>query len=188
MKRVAIAGSTGSIGIQTLAVIAESKSQGDELYELVALSVNSSVEAVIAQAQNFKPKLVVVANESARKIVAKELAITDPKIEVAADVAQMPSIADVVVNGVVGFAGLSVTIETLKAGKRLALANKESLIAAGPIVAPLRKISGAEIVPVDSEHCAIHQCLRSSQNVSHDVARLLLTASGGPFRGRTKIS
>ena len=188
MKRVAIAGSTGSIGTQTLAVIAESKSQGDELYELVALSVNSSVEAVIAQARNFKPKLVVVANESARKIVAKELAITDPKIDVAADVAQMPSIADVVVNGVVGFAGLSVTIETLKAGKRLALANKESLIAAGPIVAPLRKISGAEIVPVDSEHCAIHQCLRSSQNVSHDVARLLLTASGGPFRGRTKIS
>ena len=188
MKRVAIAGSTGSIGTQTLAVLEESKSQGHEQYELVAISVDSSVEAVVAQAQIYKPKLVVVADESARKIVAKELAVTNPTIEVAADVAQMPSIADVVVNGVVGFAGLSVTIETLKAGKRLALANKESLIAAGPIVAPLRKISGAEIVPVDSEHCAIHQCLRSSQNVSRDVAKLLLTASGGPFRGRTKIS
>ena len=183
MKRVAIAGSTGSIGTQTLEVIAESKSPGDEIYELVALSVNSSVEAVIAQARNFKPKLVVVANESARKIVAKELAITDPKIDVAADVAQMPSIADVVVNGVVGFAGF-LQDNYYDIGQ----ANKESLIAAGPIVAPLRKISGAEIVPVDSEHCAIHQCLRSSQNVSHDVARLLLTASGGPFRGRTKIS
>ena len=83
---------------------------------------------------------------------------------------------------------MSVTIATLKAGRRLALANKESLIAAGPVVAPLRKIAGAEIVPVDSEHCAIHQCLRSSDDSSRDVAKLLLTASGGPFRGRSKKS
>ena len=185
MTRVAIAGSTGSIGKQTLEVIAASESGK---YQLVALSANSSADEIIKQAKTFKPNLVVVNDESARKIVARELAATNPKIEVIADVAAMAGIADVVVNGVVGFAGLSVTIATLAAGKRLALANKESLIAAGPVVAPLRKISGAEIIPVDSEHCAIHQCLRSSQNNLHDVAKLLLTASGGPFRGQTKKS
>ncbi|MCX6532004.1 MAG: 1-deoxy-D-xylulose-5-phosphate reductoisomerase [Actinobacteria bacterium] len=185
MTRVAIAGSTGSIGKQTLEVIAASESGK---YQLVALSANSSADEIIEQAKIFKPNLVVVNDESARKIVARELAATNPKIEVIADVAAMAGIADVVVNGVVGFAGLSVTIATLAAGKRLALANKESLIAAGPVVAPLRKISGAEIIPVDSEHCAIHQCLRSSQNNLRDVAKLLLTASGGPFRGQTKKS
>ena len=185
MTRVAIAGSTGSIGKQTLEVIAASESGK---YQLVALSANSSADEIIKQAKTFKPNLVVVNDESARKIVARELAATNPKIEVSRDVAAMAGIADVVVNGVVGFAGLSVTIATLAAGKRLALANKESLIAAGPVVAPLRKISGAEIIPVDSEHCAIHQCLRSSQNNLHDVAKLLLTASGGPFRGQTKKS
>lgn len=185
MTRVAIAGSTGSIGKQTLDVIAESEAGK---YQLVALSANSSATELIEQARTFKPDLVVVNDESARKIVARELAATNPKIEVVADVAAMAGVADVVVNGVVGFAGLSVTIATLTAGKRLALANKESLIAAGPVVAPLRKISGAEIIPVDSEHCAIHQCLRSSQNNLRDVAKLLLTASGGPFRGRTKKS
>lgn len=185
MTRVAIAGSTGSIGKQTLEVIAASESGK---YQLVALSANSSADEIIKQAKTFKPNLVVVNDESARKIVARELAATNPKIEVSRDVAAMAGIADVVVNGVVGFAGLSVTIATLAAGKRLALANKESLIAAGPVVAPLRKISGAEIIPVDSEHCAIHQCLRSSQNNLRDVAKLLLTASGGPFRGQTKKS
>ena len=185
MTRVAIAGSTGSIGKQTLEVIAASESGK---YQLVALSANSSADEIIKQAKTFKPNLVVVNDESARKIVARELAATNPKIEVSRDVAAMAGIADVVVNGVVGFAGLSVTIATLAAGKRLALANKESLIAAGPVVAPLRKLSGAEIIPVDSEHCAIHQCLRSSQNNLRDVAKLLLTASGGPFRGQTKKS
>ena len=185
MTSVAIAGSTGSIGKQTLEVIAASESGK---YQLVALSANSSADEIIKQAKTFKPNLVVVNDESARKIVARELAATNPKIEVSRDVAAMAGIADVVVNGVVGFAGLSVTIATLAAGKRLALANKESLIAAGPVVAPLRKISGAEIIPVDSEHCAIHQCLRSSQNNLRDVAKLLLTASGGPFRGQTKKS
>ena len=92
------------------------------------------------------------------------------------------------VNGVVGFAGLPVTMSTLKLGKRLALANKESLIAAGPVVQPLRKIKGAVIIPVDSEHCAIHQCLRSSDRADVEVNKLLLTASGGPFRGRTQES
>lgn len=178
--RVAIAGSTGSIGTQTLDVI--SRSGGG--YEVVGLGVGSSVDAVIAQAKSCNPKMVAVSNDEARKKVAKAL----PGVEVVADLAELARDADVVVNGVVGFAGLSVTISTLQHGKRLGLANKESLIAAGPIVQPLRSIKGAVIVPVDSEHCAIHQCLRSSTDAQREVRRLLLTASGGPFRGRTAQS
>jgi 1-deoxy-D-xylulose-5-phosphate reductoisomerase len=92
-----------------------------------------------------------------------------------------------VINGVVGFAGLPVTIATLLAGKRLGLANKESLIAAGPVVQPLRATPGAELIPVDSEHCAVHQCLRAGthERDHSEVSRIVLTASGGPFRGRT---
>jgi 1-deoxy-D-xylulose-5-phosphate reductoisomerase len=97
--------------------------------------------------------------------------------------ASLAGLADVVVNGVVGFAGLGVTVEALRAGRRLALANKESLIAGGPVVQAVRATPGAEIVPVDSEHCALHQCLRSGR--AGEVRRLVLTASGGPFRGRT---
>ena len=186
MVRVAIAGSTGSIGKQTLDVVRAAGEAGK--YQVVALSANSSVDEVVAQAQSFKPKVVAIADPAARKIVAERLKLSDPKIEVVDDATQLATLADVVVNGVVGFAGLSVTMSTLKSGKRLALANKESLIAAGPVVAPLRKIAGAEIIPVDSEHCAIHQCLRSSQNYARDISRLLLTASGGPFRGRSAKS
>jgi 1-deoxy-D-xylulose-5-phosphate reductoisomerase len=91
-----------------------------------------------------------------------------------------------VVNAVVGFAGLPVTLQTLKRGKRLALANKESLIAAGPVVQPLRGTPNASIVPVDSEHCAVHQCLRSSEAAGRELDTLLLTASGGPFRGKSR--
>jgi 1-deoxy-D-xylulose-5-phosphate reductoisomerase len=178
--RVAIAGSTGSIGTQTLDVI--SRSGGE--YEVVGLGVGSSADAVIAQAKLCNPKMVAVSNDEARKKVAQAL----QGVEVVADFAELARDADVVVNGVVGFAGLSVTMSTLQHGKRLALANKESLIAAGPIVQPLRSIKGAVIVPVDSEHCAIHQCLRSSTDTQREVRRLLLTASGGPFRGRTAES
>ena len=186
MVRVAIAGSTGSIGKQTLDVVRAAGEAGK--YQVVALSANSSVDEVVAQAQSFKPKVVAIADPAARKKVAERLKLSDPKIEVVDDATQLATLADVVVNGVVGFAGLSVTMSTLKSGKRLALANKESLIAAGPVVAPLRKIAGAEIIPVDSEHCAIHQCLRSSQNYARDISRILLTASGGPFRGRSAKS
>ncbi len=184
--RVAIAGSTGSIGKQTLEVIRSTREV--DKYQVVGLSANSSVEDIVSQAQSFKPAVVAIADPAARKKVAERLKLTDPKIEVVDDATQLAALADVVVNGVVGFAGLSVTMSTLKSGKRLALANKESLIAAGPVVAPLRKTAGAEIIPVDSEHCAIHQCLRSSQNFPRDLSRLLLTASGGPFRGRSRDS
>jgi len=179
--RVAIAGSTGSIGTQTLDVIAAENARVPGSYEVVALAVGSSAVGVIEQARRCSPHLVAIADATARREVADAL----PGLEIVADLAEVVGPADVVVNGVVGFAGLGVTIETLRAGKRLALANKESLIAAGPVVQPLRAVPGAELVPVDSEHCALHQCLRSSIHPDREVARLLLTASGGPFRGRT---
>ena len=174
--RVAVAGSSGSIGRQTLDVV---RAEPDR-YEVVALGVGSSVDALIAQAEEFRPGLVAVADPAQRAAVAEAL----PSCAVVADLADLAEVADVVVNGVVGFAGLAVTIATLRAGKRLALANKESLIAAGPVVQPLRRVPGAQLIPVDSEHGAIHQCLRASTDADREVARLLLTASGGPFRGR----
>jgi 1-deoxy-D-xylulose-5-phosphate reductoisomerase len=180
--RVAIGGSTGSIGTQTLDVIRAENRREPGSYEIVSLSVGSSVREVVDQASEFRPRLIAVADPVARAEVEK---MVPAGIDVVAELAAIVVGADVVVNGVVGFAGLPVTIETLRSGKRLALANKESLIAAGPVVRPLRATPGAELVPVDSEHCALHQCLRSSERPSIEVARLLLTASGGPFRGRT---
>ncbi len=176
--RVAVAGSSGSIGTQTLDVV---RAEGADRYRVVALGVSSSVDVAVAQAREFRPEVVAVTDPTARARVAAEL--TGLGIEVVAELADLVAPADVVINGVVGFAGLPVTIESLRAGKRLGLANKESLIAAGPVVQPLRATPGAELVPVDSEHCAVHQCLRSG--ASHEIARIVLTASGGPFRGRT---
>ena len=178
--RVAIAGSSGSIGTQTIEVV---QAEPDR-YEIVGLGVGSSVEVLITQARLVRPKVVAVADPSRRREVADAL----PFAKVVADLAELVDDADVVVNGVVGFAGLPVTLATLRAGKRLALANKESLIAAGPIVQPLRATPGAELVPVDSEHCAVHQCLRAGhhRNGGHELARIVLTASGGPFRGRSR--
>ena len=175
--RVAIAGSSGSIGTQTLDVVRAEAGA----YEVVGLGVGSSVETLIAQALEFRPAVVAVADPTRRAEVAAAL----PFAEVVGEMTALVAGADVVVNAVVGFAGLAVTVETLRAGRRLALANKESLIAAGPVVQPLRAVAGAEIVPVDSEHCAVHQCLRSSVDAGREVARIVLTASGGPFRGRT---
>jgi len=177
MIRVAIAGSSGSIGTQTIDVV---RAEPDR-YEVVGLGVGSSVDVVVEQALEFRPKVVAVADPAKRAEVAERL----PFAEVVADLADLADLADVVVNGVVGFAGLPVTIATLRAGKRLALANKESLIAAGPVVQPLRRVAGAELVPVDSEHCAVHQCLRASSGYQRELSRIVLTASGGPFRGRT---
>ena len=181
--RVAIAGSTGSIGTQTLDVIEAENAIDGDAYDVVALAVGASAGAVVEQARRWRPDVVAVADAVARRQVASEL--DDLGCDVVADLAAVVEPAEVVVNGVVGFAGLDVTIGTLRAGKRLALANKESLIAAGPVVQPLRATPGAELVPVDSEHCALHQCLRSSYQADREVARLLLTASGGPFRGKT---
>ena len=180
-SRVALAGSTGSIGTQTLDVIADEPDR----FELTALGASGrKLDLLIAQAEAHRPKVVAVADETA----AAELTARLPQCEIRAGdgaLASLANEAEVVVNGVVGFAGLPVTLATLEAGQRLALANKESLIAAGPVVQRARRTPGAELVPVDSEHCAIHQCLRANDNPSR-VERLVLTASGGPFRGRSR--
>lgn len=178
---VSLVGSTGSIGSQTLDVIRSDP----ERFRIVALGAARSVQALAAQAIEFRPEVVALAEEA----LAPELKGLLPagiELRAGADaLASVAAMADVAVNGVVGFAGLPVTLAALAGGKRLALANKESLIAGGPAVAGVRNTPGAEILPVDSEHCAIHQCLRSG-NAPGEVHRLVLTASGGPFRGRTR--
>ena len=184
--RISIAGSSGSIGTQTLDVVRAENlrcAQGlsDIEYIVSGLGLGSNIDVLIAQAREFKPSVVAVADVSRHQEVRAAL----PGVTVVRDMADLVRDADVVVNAVVGFAGLPVTLETLRQGKRLALANKESLIAAGPVVQPLRSVPGAEIVPVDSEHCAVHQCLRSTVRPGIEVSRIVLTASGGPFRGRT---
>jgi len=179
MTTVAVLGSTGSIGTQTLDVVA---AQSDR-FEIVALGAGSSVKELAAQAHVVHPRVVAIADEERAGELA-ELLPAGVAIEAGPDaMASLCTEADVVVNGVVGFAGLSVTMATLLAGRRLALANKESLIAAGPVVRTVRDTPGAEIVPVDSEHCAVHMCLRAGEGTRR-LSRVVLTASGGPFRGR----
>src|SRR6476660_2851921 len=163
-RGVVILGSTGSIGTQALDVISRHRDE----YRVVALAAGANTDLLAEQARAFG-----VPAELARS------GADEPGV--LAELAAHPD-ADVVLNAVVGFAGLPATIAALAAGKRLALANKESLIAAGPVVAKARAAGGGEIVPVDSEHSAVWQCLRSGR--STEVARIILTASGGPFRGR----
>jgi 1-deoxy-D-xylulose-5-phosphate reductoisomerase len=180
---VAVLGSTGSIGTQTLEVVRAERDR----YEVTALGAWSSVDRLAAQAVEFGPSVVAIgesrhALELRRRVPPGTEVIAGPE-----GLAAVAPSADVVVNAVVGFAGLGVTLASLRAGRRLALANKESLIAGGPVVQQVRHTPGAELVPVDSEHSAIHQCLRSRATGDDDrVARLVLTASGGPFRGRTR--
>ncbi len=181
MTTISIAGSTGSIGTQTLEVVAAEPDR----FEVVAIGAGSSVEALIEQAGAVRPKVVAIADDTR----AAELEAAVPagtEVVAGADaLAAISGLADVCVNGVVGFAGLPVTLGALHAGRRLALANKESLIAAGPVVREARRTPGADLVPVDSEHCAVHMCLRANDNRSR-VAEVVLTASGGPFRGRSR--
>jgi 1-deoxy-D-xylulose-5-phosphate reductoisomerase len=164
-RGVVVLGSTGSIGTQALDVISRHRDD----YRVVALAAGNNTELLAEQARQFG-----VPGDLARSCLDTP--------GVLAELAAHPE-ADVVLNAVVGFAGLPATIGALEAGKRLALANKESLIAAGPVVAKARAAGGGEIVPVDSEHSAVWQCLRAGRHT--EVRRILLTASGGPFRGRT---
>jgi 1-deoxy-D-xylulose-5-phosphate reductoisomerase len=181
---VAIAGSTGSIGTQTIDVV---RAEPDR-FEVVALGAWSSVDLLVAQARELHPKVVVVGDASLAPTVADGVPAGTEVRSGADALASMGEVADVCVNGVVGFAGLRLTLSTLAAGKRLALANKESLIAGGPVVrATLARPGAGHIVPVDSEHGAVHQCLVAvAGDVPGRVARIVLTASGGPFRGRTR--
>lgn len=166
MRRIAILGSTGSIGTQALDVV---RNHRDE-YEVVALAAARNGELLQAQAAEFGVPL-----DSARLCADTPHVLTE--------LASLPEV-DVVLNAVVGFAGLPATLAALEHGKRLALANKESLIAGGPVVAAVRDRGAGEIVPVDSEHSALYQCLRAGE--ASEVRKLVLTASGGPFRGYSR--
>ena len=184
MVSLSLLGSTGSIGVQTLDVI---RAEPD-VWDVAALGAGRSVDRLVAQAQEFHPQLVVVGDSERVSEVQEAL----PGVTVTSGptaLAEASAMGEVVVNGVVGFAGLPVTLAALEAGRRLALANKESLIAAGPVVQRARLTPGAELLPVDSEHCAVHQCLRANDVFTAEagmerVHRIVLTASGGPFRGR----
>jgi len=176
---VSLLGSTGSIGTQTLEVV----DRFCERFEIVALGAGRCSARLVDQVTRYRPSLVVVSNERASIELRDAIPFSVEVLVGPAGLEAAAGVADVTVNAVVGFAGLPVTIAALAAGRRLALANKESLIAAAPLVERYRRSPGAELVPVDSEHCAIHQCLAGAPAKSgHGVRRLVLTASGGPFR------
>ena len=186
MTTVAVLGATGSIGSQTADVV---RAEPDR-FDITALAAWSSVDQLIEQAKEFRPDAVAIGEpDLANRLKAGVPAGTEVLIG-EAGFEELATRADVIVNGVVGFAGLGVTLAALSSGRRLALANKESLIAAGPLVRPLRLVPGAELIPVDSEHCALHQCLRADNDVNapRHLEKLLLTASGGPFRGRNSAA
>ena len=183
MKRtLSILGSTGSIGRQTLDV---AQACG---HQVAALTVNRSVELAEEQARQFQPQLVVAVDESAARDLKQRLADTSIRVvggrEGLMEAATLPQ-ADTVVTAVVGIAGLEPTLAAIDQGKRIALANKETLVCAGDLVMRRAEEKGAEIVPVDSEHSAIFQCLQGCKDRG-EVKRLIITASGGPFFGKTK--
>jgi len=183
MKRtLSILGSTGSIGRQTLDV---AQACG---HQVAALTVNRSVELAEQQARQFQPQLVVAVDESAAQDLKQRLADTSIRVvggrEGLMEAATLPQ-ADTVVTAVVGIAGLEPTLAAIDAGKRIALANKETLVCAGDLVMRRAEEKGAEIVPVDSEHSAIFQCLQGCKDRG-EVKRLIITASGGPFFGKTR--
>jgi 1-deoxy-D-xylulose-5-phosphate reductoisomerase len=181
---VALLGATGSIGTQTLEVLRREPAR----FELVSIAAGGgNVDRIIEIAREFGVKRIGVPTQEVRTSVLSQL----PNVEVVVGdegLSELARSADTIVNAVVGFAGLPVTLAALEAGKRLALANKESLIAAAPLVERVRNTAGAELLPIDSEHCAIHQALAGASNAENyrEVRRLILTASGGPFRGWTR--
>ena len=178
-KRIAILGSTGSIGTQTLDVIRQHR----DLFEVELISARSSVDALIAQAREFDAANVVICDERRYPPVAEALKGSRSKvwggISSLCDLVRESSL-DIVVGAMVGFSGLRPTLAALEAGKTVALANKETLVAAGPIVVETLRRHKGKILPVDSEHSAIFQCLLASGG--NPVEKIHLTASGGPFR------
>ena len=179
-KQIAILGSTGSIGTQALQVIEEHS----DLYEVYCLTANNRVELLAQQARKFKPAAVVIANE-ARYDELKALLADQPDIKIYAGAAALDQIVeaepiDMVLTAMVGFAGLSPTIHTIKARKTICLANKETLVVAGELICELAQTYHSPILPVDSEHSAIFQSLVGEDQ--NEIEKILLTASGGPFR------
>lgn len=180
-KQLAILGSTGSIGTQTLDVVREHSDK----FEARILTAGNNVELLIQQAIEFKPDVVVIANESKYLQLKDALQNYDIKVFAGEDaitqVAAFDSI-DVVVTAMVGYSGLKPTINAIKAGKRIALANKETLVVAGELITKLVHQYHSEIIPVDSEHSALFQCMVGEQD--NPVEKVILTASGGPFRNK----
>lgn len=178
-QKLAILGSTGSIGRQTLEVVAAHP----DLFEVYALTANNNVDLLIEQAKTLNPEAVVIANESHYDTLKAALESLPIKVfagaDAIADIVTMPSI-DTVVTAMVGYSGLRPTISAIKAGKKIALANKETLVVAGELITRLVSEHHAAILPVDSEHGAIFQCLVGEH--ANEVEKIILTASGGPFR------
>jgi len=180
--KIAVLGSTGSVGSQTLEVIRAFPSE----FEIVALSANSSVERLAEQIRIFRPKVVTIGTEA----LAEELKhlVPDPNLQILVgleglcQMVEFPEV-DLVVTSIVGMIGLKPTLHAIRAGKKIALANKETLVTAGKLVMSEAQKYGCEIIPIDSEHSAIHQCLTAGRK--SEVERIILTASGGPFRGKS---
>ena len=181
MKNIAILGSTGSIGTQTLDV-----ARKNEDLRVVAVSAGKSVEKLEEQIREFHPLLAAVWDEKAARDLKTRIADTDTKVvsgmEGLLELASMPE-SDILVTAIVGMIGIRPTMEGIRAGKDIALANKETLVTAGHLIMPMAKEYGVSILPVDSEHSAIFQSLQGNEN--KEIHKLLITASGGPFRGRT---
>ena len=194
MKNIAILGSTGSIGTQTLNVIR----RHPEEYQVEALVAGNNAELLIQQALEFHPNVVVIANKSLYPVVNEALSHSETKVFAGegsiSDVVRMESV-DMVMAAIVGFAGLVPTMQAIRAGKTIALANKETMVVAGALVTAEARRCGVPILPVDSEHSAIFQVLQGESGVSANVDerffankidKILLTASGGPLRGRKR--
>ncbi len=181
-KKIAILGSTGSIGTQALEVI----EQNPELFEVEVLTANNSVELLIQQAKKFQPNVVVIANKDNYRLVSDALENEDIKVyageEALNQVAEMDTI-DMVLTAMVGYSGLLPTYNAVKAGKPIALANKETLVVAGEIITKAAREKQVDLLPVDSEHSAIFQCLVGE--FMNPIEKIYLTCSGGPFRGKT---
>ena len=184
MKKISILGSTGSIGTQTLDVVRKNRDK----FEVVAISANSSINLLLEQIKEFKPRYVAVYNENSAKEL-KEMIPSDIKIEILSGMEGLITISsldeiDVLLTAIVGMIGLVPTLEAIKKGKTIALANKETLVTAGQLVMEEAKKRNVAILPVDSEHSAIFQCLNGESK--KEIESIILTASGGPFRGKSK--
>ncbi|MBC6696694.1 1-deoxy-D-xylulose-5-phosphate reductoisomerase [Hymenobacter sp. BT190] len=183
-KRVSLLGSTGSIGTQALDVVRAQPGR----FTVAALSAQSNAELLVQQAREFRPAAVVIGDESKYQQVRAALA-AQPETEVLAGASALTGIAahpdtDVVLTAMVGYAGLLPTVAAIQAGKDIALANKETLVVAGQLITGLVQEHGVRLLPVDSEHSAIFQCLVGEEQ--NPIEKIILTASGGPFRGRSR--
>lgn len=182
-KHIAILGSTGSIGTQALEVVAAHP----EKFEVEVLTAQNNAQLLIEQARQFKPNAVVIANETLYEQVKGALLPHDIKVfagdNAIASVVQM-DVIDIVLTALVGYSGLQPTIKAIEAGKNIALANKETLVVAGDLITRLAREKGVNIYPVDSEHSAIFQCLVGE--FDNPIEKIILTASGGPFRGKKR--